>query len=600
MMNKAVLFILFFLLHFLAKGQDKCNCEVIDTIRTTNAFTHFEKSKDEICQIYYLLEVYNLKIKDRNYAAAENQIKSAINLYKKSNCKEPINVTLLSRLDQAYTFQSKFDESLEINISLRDFYESKKDSTKLVKSILQIAKIYDRMVLREQKLEKIEEAKILIPKLKNDEEKILLYTRLAQLFLHEYEDTGDKKYLDTFESLCNETLRLSQIIPTPRKTQFLVNTRLASLHIHKAEWEAAKKYLYENLSNCMEEDLPELGINHQDLGEIFLRTNELKSAKMHLDSSIFYHEKLGAIPQMMNGYKIQSEILEKMGDYQSAFAFSKKYNTFKDSLNDIDNISKIASLESKAAQAKSNLTISDLRRNQLFYLLLLALSLGALVIAYLFFRQKDLKNKKLILETEQRLNRARMNPHFFFNALASLQSFALNETDNMSIAENLSKFSYIMRETLENSYREYVNIHQEIDFLEEYLKLQVMRFPDKFNYQIQNLIENPDDVLMPSMIIQPFIENSIEHGFANIDYKGDLKITFKTVQNRTEIEIKDNGRGLNNQIEKSKPYISRAKQIVTDRIYLLNLKLKSDATFSIENDGQGKGVMVKIVLPVIY
>ena len=193
-----------------------------------------------------------------------------------------------------------------------------------------------------------------------------------------------------------------------------------------------------------------------------------------------------------------------------------------------------------------------------------------------------------------------MNPHFFFNAWASLQSFALNETDNMSIAENLSKFSYIMRETLENSYREYVTIHQEIDFLEEYLKLQVMRFPDKFNYQIQNLIENPDDVLMPSMIIQPFIENSIEHGFANIDYKGDLKITFKTVQNRTEIEIKDNGRGLNNQIEKSKPYISRAKQIVTDRIYLLNLKLKSDATFSIENDGQGKGVMVKIVLPVIY
>ncbi|MFZ1787557.1 MAG: hypothetical protein WAT92_04565, partial [Saprospiraceae bacterium] len=142
-MNKAVLFMFFLLLHFLAIGQDKCNCEVIDTIRTTNAFTHFEKSKNELCQIYYLLEVFNLNIKERNYAEAENQIKSAINLYKKSNCKEPINVTLLSRLDQAYTFQSKFDESLEINISLRDYYESKKDSTKLVKSILQIAKIYD-------------------------------------------------------------------------------------------------------------------------------------------------------------------------------------------------------------------------------------------------------------------------------------------------------------------------------------------------------------------------------------------------------------------------------------------------------------------------
>lgn len=192
-----------------------------------------------------------------------------------------------------------------------------------------------------------------------------------------------------------------------------------------------------------------------------------------------------------------------------------------------------------------------------------------------------------------------MNPHFFFNALASLQSFAINETDNMSIAENLSKFSYIMRETLENSYREYVTIHQEIDFLTEYLKLQVLRFPDKFDFKILNAIESPDDVLLPSMIIQPFIENSIEHGFANIDYKGDLSIIFRNEDNSTLIEIRDNGRGLNNQIEKSKGYISRAKQIVTDRIYLLNLKLKSHAKFSIENDKSGQGVVVRIELPLI-
>ena len=302
---------------------------------------------------------------------------------------------------------------------------------------------------------------------------------------------------------------------------------------------------------------------------------------------------------MMNGYQIQMDILREMGDFQSAFAYANKYYTFKDSLSNVENISKIANLESKTAQAESNLTISNLKRNQLFFLLLLALTIGALSFVYFYFKQKDLKNTKLILETEQRLNRARMNPHFFFNALASLQSFAINETDNMSIAENLSKFSYIMRETLENSYREYVTIHQEIDFLTEYLKLQVLRFPDKFDFKILNAIESPDDVLLPSMIIQPFIENSIEHGFANIDYKGDLSIIFRNEDNSTLIEIRDNGRGLNNQIEKSKGYISRAKQIVTDRIYLLNLKLKSHAKFSIENDKSGQGVVVRIELPLI-
>lgn len=581
-------------------GQDKCNCETLDTIKTTGAYLHYKDSPDVLCKIHFLVENFNSNIKKQEYQEAENQILKAIDQLKKTKCDEKTKVTLLKKLDNAFTYQSKFDESLQVNNSLRNYFEKEKDSTNVAKSILQIAKVYDRLGLKDQKLSKLTEVQNLIPHLKNDEEKLTLFLRLAQLILHEYQDTGDKHYLKTFESLCNEAKMLSLIISPSRKTQFLINTRFASLHIYKEEWELAKKYLYNNLQDCTVDDLPELGINHQDLGEVYLKTNKLVLAKAHIDSSIIFHTKLGAVPQMMNGFRLQKDILEKMGDYQGAFLYAKKYYKLKDSLNNIENISKIANLESKAAQVESNLTISNLRRNQLVYLLLLALSIGVLCIVYFYFRQKDLKNKKLILETEQRLNRARMNPHFFFNALASLQSFAINETDNISIAENLSKFSYIMRETLENTYREYVTIHQEADFLSEYLKLQVLRFPDKFEYKIHNLIISPEDILIPSMIIQPFIENSIEHGFANIDYKGDLSIIFKNQDNITVIEIKDNGRGLNNQIEKSKTYISRAKQIVTDRIYLLNLKLKSHAKFSIENDKNGPGVIVRIELPVIY
>lgn len=584
---------------FLAFSQDKCTCETIDTIKTTDVYLHLKDSGDAVCRLYYLVESYNSNLKIQNYQEAEKQISIAKDLIKKSKCEDKIHISLLKKLDNVLTHQSKFDASLVVNISLSKFFEKAKDSTNLTKSILQIAKIYDRMGLKNQKWSKIKEAQPLILKLKNDEEKLNIYIRIAQLYLHEYQDTGEKKYLDSFEMLCNELKKLSKIVPPSRKTQFLINTRLASLHINKKEWESAKKYLFTNLANCKADDLPELGINHQDLGEIFLKTNQLKLARSHIDSSIMIHKEIGALPQMMNGYQIQMDILREMGDFQSAFAYANKYYTFKDSLSNVENISKIANLESKSAQAESNLTISNLKRNQLFFLLLLALTIGALSFVYFYFKQKDLKNTKLILETEQRLNRARMNPHFFFNALASLQSFAINETDNMSIAENLSKFSYIMRETLENSYREYVTIHQEIDFLTEYLKLQVLRFPDKFDFKILNAIESPDDVLLPSMIIQPFIENSIEHGFANIDYKGDLSIIFRNEDSSTLIEIRDNGRGLNNQIEKSKGYISRAKQIVTDRIYLLNLKLKSHAKFSIENDKSGQGVVVRIELPLI-
>lgn len=595
-------FFLCLLFPLICKSQKStgCTCEGLDTLNFVTASPEAYATKGEICEVYQLVFAFQDNLKSNNYQSAETEIRKAINLFDKTSCKDKHKIVLLKKLDNVLTYQSKFSESLELNLQLKELFTKGKDTAGVVSATILIAKIYDRMLLKAQKLEKVYEAERLISLLKNDNEKVLQYTRLAQLFLHEYQDTNEKKYLDDFEKLIIDADNISKTIELNRKTAFLLNTRLASLYIYKEDWNKAKQYIYTNLRNCQPDDLPELGINHQDLSEIFFRTNQLDSAKIHIDSSLIYHEKLGAIPQMMNGHKIRNEILYKLEDYKGAYKELDLYYHLKDSLTNSENVSKIAHLEAKNDQAKSDLIISDLKRNQLFYVLLLVLVTALLAFGYLYYRQRDLKYKKLILETEQRLNRARMNPHFFFNALASLQSFALNETDNISIAENLSKFSFIMRETLENTYREYVTVHQETDFLDEYLKLQMLRFPEKFSYQITNQVKNPDELLMPSMIIQPFVENSIEHGFAGLTYKGMLNITFYTEGKKTIIEIKDNGKGLDHQIEKSKQYVSRAKQIVKDRIYLLNLKLRSDASFSLENDTKGKGVLVKIVLPEIY
>jgi LytS/YehU family sensor histidine kinase len=106
--------------------------------------------------------------------------------------------------------------------------------------------------------------------------------------------------------------------------------------------------------------------------------------------------------------------------------------------------------------------------------------------------------------------------------------------------------------------------------------------------------------MIPSMIIQPFIENSIEHGFADIDYPGEIRVDFKQLDKAVSIEIRDNGKGLSVPGSKAGEYISRASQIIKDRIYLLNIKLKTKADFSIDNDTTGKGVIVKINLPLIY
>ena len=193
-----------------------------------------------------------------------------------------------------------------------------------------------------------------------------------------------------------------------------------------------------------------------------------------------------------------------------------------------------------------------------------------------------------------------MNPHFFFNALASLQTYALQGNDGKSIAVNLSKFAHIMRETLESTYKDYITIGKEIDFLNEYLELQKLRFPQKFNYEITlaDTIES-DTQIIPSMILQPFVENSIEHGFTGIDYTGNIQIDFKKENDNLLITVIDNGKGLADQKKGNGEHVSRASQIIKDRLYLLNKKLKTKARFLITNNEEGAGTVVKVYLPIL-
>jgi len=267
----------------------------------------------------------------------------------------------------------------------------------------------------------------------------------------------------------------------------------------------------------------------------------------------------------------------------------------------VEKTKEVTELERKYTQEKNENRIHELARQKQFYLLLALAGLLGLAVLAFFIRQQSLKNKQRILETEQRLNRARMNPHFFFNALTSLQLHALEENDGKTLASNISKFSHIMRETLESTYKEYVTVAQEKDFLEEYMELQSIRMPDRFRFSVTcaSTVE-PDETILPSMILQPFVENSIEHGFAGIDYAGQVDIHFDQAPGELLVRITDNGKGLLTGPKENNEHISRASQIIRDRIYLLNVKLRTKASFSIENNAHEKGVTVLIRLPLLF
>ena len=114
-------------------------------------------------------------------------------------------------------------------------------------------------------------------------------------------------------------------------------------------------------------------------------------------------------------------------------------------------------------------------------------------------------------------------------------------------------------ETLESTYKEYVTIEQELEFLNEYLEITKIRFPQTFRYEVTAADDvETDELLIPSMIIQPFIENSIEHGFAGIDYPGEVVVHFSKKNTGLLVHITDNGK-VYPAILQSKPITSQGQ-----------------------------------------
>ena len=199
-----------------------------------------------------------------------------------------------------------------------------------------------------------------------------------------------------------------------------------------------------------------------------------------------------------------------------------------------------------------------------FRLLLVVLALGILIFTFFYFYQQQSSANKLLsaklslAETEQHLAeanmaalRAQMNPHFIFNALGSIQNLIFKNEKDASISY-LQRFAKMVRYILDKSRHEMVEVGEEITFLNSYLEMQQLR-----HQHIRMTIQNdlPPDRMhlsIPTMVVQPFLENSIEHAFPDKSTGMILKVQFQVEEDYLKIIITDNGVGIDSTSSKPK------------------------------------------------
>lgn len=209
--------------------------------------------------------------------------------------------------------------------------------------------------------------------------------------------------------------------------------------------------------------------------------------------------------------------------------------------------------------------------------------------------------------------RAQMNPHFMYNALNSIQHF-ITSNDVSSAAKYLAKFATLMRQSLDHSDLEIISLEKEIDFLENYLYInQKLRFEEMLNYQIIVDDEIEEDILgVPTMIIQPYVENAIEHGLRSRK-NGKLTVTFSLSGDEEEeiilCVVEDNGIGrekaqqLKNEDPQFQNHRSKGTRITEERLSILHnskdelfveiIDLKDAKT------GEATGTRVEIQIPIM-
>ncbi|MCD4682011.1 MAG: histidine kinase, partial [Bacteroidales bacterium] len=229
-----------------------------------------------------------------------------------------------------------------------------------------------------------------------------------------------------------------------------------------------------------------------------------------------------------------------------------------------------------------------------------------ILIAILLIRQNKFRIEQEKTNLQQKLLRSQMNPHFIFNSLSSIQGF-ITEKDPRTASRYLSKFAKLIRNILDSSVEEFIPLVEEIATIENYLELQKVRYEGKFDYSIE-VDENIDSETMtiPPMLAQPFIENSIEHGFKHKDEKGNIKIQFGLNGNLIRFEVEDDGVGREKakeiQYRQDKDHRSMATDITHERLQVLNKKLRQKIILIITDleDEKGNPAGTKVTFDIPF
>ncbi len=511
-----------------------------------------------------------LLYREGDYKAALDMFTEAIDLAKEKDLKKQISVLYY---DKARVYERLNDPEKE-----KEFYNLYLSGVDHNKKAKYISWVYYRLGNIELEMNNYNEALVFYDRAfelsvskKDSSDMIMILNHIAWIYYLKGElDISLEKYLENLE-----------ILSGPRKLNFECN-------------------IYGNIGN------------------IYRDKKDYKSAIENYKKSISIAKKINDYFNLDWLYEDIALMYASLDNFEEAYKNSKLHSKYADSaMSDEYNLQLFEAQTRYEADKKFKefeLLSMKYKQNQyITYGLISVLSLVLIIGSLVFYQNKLLSKQRLaamnhkVSELTQRNLRQQMNPHFIFNTLNSIQYYVF-QNDRIASNNYMSKFAKLIRMTLENSRHMSIPIKDELEALKLYLELESLRFKGKFDWKI-TVDEEIDTLLyrIPTMLIQPFVENSIVHGLMHKESRGLVDIDLKLDENQIYCIIEDNGIGREKAMkikeEKSKSHNSLGTTITESRLTLVNSlygsNMKVKYTDLKDSNDKPSGTRVEIIIPVV-
>ncbi|MEP0389713.1 histidine kinase [Dokdonia sp.] len=338
-------------------------------------------------------------------------------------------------------------------------------------------------------------------------------------------------------------------------------------------------------------------LNQLSLARYYTKNKKNDSANYFVKKSLMVSKNISYNKGIVNSLELLTEIDEP----KEALKYSKEYIRINDSLRKIEK--RFQDQFARIRFGTEELEQENVKVNkQRAWLLNTVIGMGVLgILGYIVYYQRKLQHQYKASNLEQRLLRSQLNPHFLFNALNSVSGLVQKKSDQT--IPYISRLGNLLRSILENSREEFITLAEELETITSYLELQ-SNFSKKFTFDIEIIgTLNKEELLIPPMFLQPFIENAIDHGFQG---KDDEKITI-TIEQKLKDQvlyfiIEDNGIGYSNAIkskEQAFGHQSLSGQILKERLDLYARAFKKKARYVIGDLATDGGTKVALWLPYL-